>query len=736
MDDRETCYRFADFELDPRERTLARGGQPVTLQPKVFDALLLFCQRPGELLSRQTLLEQLWPDCVVGDESLTQIIHKLRRALDDTSAAPRFVQTLPRRGVRFVAAVETFSLELRAARSRAADTTLMPAPPSSSPSMALQSPPPPAPPPIEHEAPPPRETAVPARRWAMTLAAATLGIAALVFGLRSRPRTVEAALEPGAATIRRLTHFIERDEDGTFSPDGHTVAFVSKHEGQGLFKLYTMSTDGGTPVRLTRSAADETTPRFSPDGRSLSYVRHDPGASHGDIWRIAPLGGQEALLAADGTLADWLPDGKSLVVVRPTGQGESHLVRVELDGGAEQVILRWPGWIDGMAIAPTGDQLAFVSEQSIFQMSWQLPSKMPLELPSKGGPPIRVVTGGTHVESVSFSPSGHHLLFDSNRGGRGNLWQLPLDGGEPRSLTVGAGHDLYPSKSRSGALLYTSEVVHRIPYLVDADGANPRRLPVKTSYLSLAVSPGGSEIAVADYDDGAMATGECTLSVLSLPTLASRALGPGRDPAFSPDGARLAALSEGALWEIDLASGRRRRIAQVVGNGAAPAWSPDGHQLALASARETGLVIIDADRGISRTLSTGRFAGVSWSPDGRFLAACGTGPQGAGLYRFPLAAPESGGRISELCSYEAAPLWDADGGLRVLLHERTRPELVALDEAGREMGSILLRHDDDPRFWGIFEAHKLATGWLYLLQLVEGDLYLMEPRPALSGSSK
>lgn len=101
-------YRFHDFELDEGQRQLrAPGGESVGLSPRHFDALLYFVERPGVLLDKDSLLAALWSGLVVEENSLSQTVSTLRRALEDNPQARRFIQTVPRRGFRFVAPVTT-----------------------------------------------------------------------------------------------------------------------------------------------------------------------------------------------------------------------------------------------------------------------------------------------------------------------------------------------------------------------------------------------------------------------------------------------------------------------------------------------------------------------------------------------------------------------------------------------------------------------------------------------------
>jgi TolB-like protein/DNA-binding winged helix-turn-helix (wHTH) protein len=99
-------FEFGGFRLVAAERRLYRGdGSRVELSPRLFDALLHFVERPGQLLDKDSLLATLWPGLVVEDNNLNQLVSALRRALGDEAQGSRFIQTVPRRGFRFVGAV-------------------------------------------------------------------------------------------------------------------------------------------------------------------------------------------------------------------------------------------------------------------------------------------------------------------------------------------------------------------------------------------------------------------------------------------------------------------------------------------------------------------------------------------------------------------------------------------------------------------------------------------------------
>lgn len=107
MDERAPTFRFDAFELDCANRQLRRNGEPVELGSRYLDALALLVAQPGTLIAKDAFMREVWHGIPVTDEALTQCIRTLRRALGDEAASPRFIQTVPKHGYRFIAAVST-----------------------------------------------------------------------------------------------------------------------------------------------------------------------------------------------------------------------------------------------------------------------------------------------------------------------------------------------------------------------------------------------------------------------------------------------------------------------------------------------------------------------------------------------------------------------------------------------------------------------------------------------------
>src|ERR1700746_3441222 len=100
-------FRFGPFELDPQTGELSKNGRKIQLHEQPFQVLLALLEHPGELVSRENLAGRLWAagTFVDFDRSLNKAVNKLRDALGDSADEPRFIETLPRRGYRFIAPV-------------------------------------------------------------------------------------------------------------------------------------------------------------------------------------------------------------------------------------------------------------------------------------------------------------------------------------------------------------------------------------------------------------------------------------------------------------------------------------------------------------------------------------------------------------------------------------------------------------------------------------------------------
>ena len=103
------AYRFGPFQLDIRERRLSRGTDMIPLRLKVFDTLCVLVENAGRLVTKEELLDTVWPDTAVEENNLNHNVSVLRKALGEKATGQQYIETVPRVGYRFVAPVETAS---------------------------------------------------------------------------------------------------------------------------------------------------------------------------------------------------------------------------------------------------------------------------------------------------------------------------------------------------------------------------------------------------------------------------------------------------------------------------------------------------------------------------------------------------------------------------------------------------------------------------------------------------
>ena len=101
----KSFYDFKNFRLDPEERILLHDGAPIPITPKVFDLLKVLIENRGRVIEKDELMAAIWKDSFVEDSNLAFNIRQLRKALDDDARQPTFIETVPKRGYRFIAEV-------------------------------------------------------------------------------------------------------------------------------------------------------------------------------------------------------------------------------------------------------------------------------------------------------------------------------------------------------------------------------------------------------------------------------------------------------------------------------------------------------------------------------------------------------------------------------------------------------------------------------------------------------
>jgi Tol biopolymer transport system component/DNA-binding winged helix-turn-helix (wHTH) protein len=614
-------YQFGPFHLEVANRRLLRDGEPVALTPKEFDLLLLLLEGRGRLVDKDELIHKLWAGVFVEENTLTRTVSRLRRNLGENSGDQRYIETVPKHGYRFMGQVteiagddEEWVIETQAS-SRIV---------------------------IEEEAATPAATlagvdAEPIASRAprgLLLAAAGVALLAFVFAgywflVRRPPRADHSGF--------RLVPFASlpgREEQPSFSPDGNQMA-LSWDGGEGTnLDIYVKQIGMGTPLRLTKSPADEINPEWSPDGRFIAFIRSS--TTEGGVFITPVLGGPERRLSGvelDALGIGWSADGKEVAVAGREAAGDgAAILLINIETGQRRRLTSPPvSFSDNApAVSPDGKWLAFVRTSNLSVSDLYL-------VAVAGGEPRRLTFDNQRVGGLDWTKDSAEIVFSSNHAGGSNLWRLAIGSGEPQMITH-AGHKAdYPSVARQGNRLaydesYLDTNIWRMRILEKGEpgaGRN-RRAPEKliTSGReddSPQFSPDRKQIAFASGRSGSpeiWVCGEGGENPLQLTNFGGPVTG---TPRWSPDGQGIAFDSRpegnGDIYIIAGGGGAPRRLTSEPSHDVMPSWSGDGRWIYFCSNRSGDLQIwkVPAEGGVAvQVTRRGGFEAFE-SPDGKSL---------------------------------------------------------------------------------------------------------------------
>lgn len=376
-------YDFKSFRLNLAERQLLNDATPVPLTPKSFDVLAALVTRPGHLVEKDELMQLVWPDSFVEESNVARIVHTLRKILGEGQNGNKFIETVSKKGYRFVADVNEFKSGMSEKDGVTADE-------HERSSQSIN-------PVIDGELPPdtsvpdhlynPAETAALSNRRPpifLTTAIALTGIilAVLVFGFFKGKQPNNFSFEQ--ITQKKLTQsgnvYAPR-----ISPDGQYLAYVSLESGEHALCVRQVLT--GSILRLlpVTQGARYWALAIAPDNSFLYYVLKESNTDYGNLYRIPLFGGQshKLLKFADGGLTV-SPDGTRLGFVRIDRQARmSSIVVVNSDGTDERTIdsVNFDSSYNSLAWSPDGKSFVSSMRQKMSSgNSWFI-----AELPAEGG---------------------------------------------------------------------------------------------------------------------------------------------------------------------------------------------------------------------------------------------------------------------------------------------------------------------------------------------------------------
>jgi Tol biopolymer transport system component/DNA-binding winged helix-turn-helix (wHTH) protein len=569
--------RFDTFELDLGSGELRQAGVRLTLQEQPLHLLTALVERPGKLVTRDELRHRLWPaDTFVDFEhGLNAAVKRLRDALGDSADTPRYVETVPRRGYRFVAQVEIVA---EPAGDLGPIQTLDPIP--IGPASRLETPPGPQ----------------PRRRWRPFLIGAT-AMVFLAFGAAWLSRTSRASA--GSAPAMRVVGLTTMNgfQAGELSPNGREVAFEWAGDRDDNWDIWVKLVGSPDMRRLTTDPAPDVAPAWSHDGRQIAYLRTVSGSRKqlsGWARVMSAMGGADRQVS-DFAIAGpprWSPDDRYIVAGRAFQSNAANpnagIYLIPLQGGEPRAITRPKA--SEVHFMPTfshdGRRLAYVSCEDWTLMNCQL-FVMDVDSTFGGVAPPRQVTrhrAMTWIEGVSWSQDGGALIYGATQMLGPRLWRVNVDGsGPPERIEMAGADAMFPSVSPTGdRLTFTRVFDDRDIYKIES-GRAPE--PVARSSKSESnVQFAGDGKRIAFCSDRASDSAEVWVANADGSAPWQLTHGPGLiqcSPAWSPDGGHVAFDSEASngswhIWTVDREGGSVHQVTADPGDQNHPTWSRDG----------------------------------------------------------------------------------------------------------------------------------------------------------------
>ena len=665
------AYRFDPFIADTVRRRLWRNGRLVPVTAKTFDLLVVLIERRGQVVSKDELLDRVWPNTTVQENNLARQVSSLRRALGQRPDQADYLVTSPGQGYRFVASVQELAelpLDLAtvgpaASQEAAADVADMPVDEVPAAHAALDEG---GGGDVEERAAgrTPRQTAV------VAIVGAVLAIAVAV-GVLERAGTDGQANR----ALERITYDdTSMPRDVSWSPDGQWIVYASDRAGNA--DLWKQRLGDPDPVRLTFSDEAESDPDWSPDGGSIVFRSERDG---GGLFVMPAGGGGEHMVSSFGYEPHWSPNGTTILFKRSTILPDLPAMFVVGIDGKPPRPLRPDvlGEFSGLHAAwhPDGRHVSLWGvrrgEMTFVNVPLETGDATPLTMPAQVTRDLAGVVPGRFV----WARSRRQIYFEGIAGETHDVWRVGVDPAantlidRPQRLTTGVGEETGLAVSPDGTRVLFTTVSSRtrlwaFPLDTSTGRIRGEPRPITQGHTG--------EVEFDAQSDGSK--------------VAYRAVRAGRDEIWE--------RSVGEGWERLLLSSPRSAL---IG----PRWSPDGAKLAFSRCASLGdtpvAAVFNTDGSGERLLTRPKEVGMlvtDWSRDGQsILGAC----------RFRLSDPYA------TC---VVPL-SKDGG--------ADPVRVIASDPTRNLHNQ--RFSPDQR-WIAFLAHDLAysaTSTVYVIPATGGS---------------
>ena len=594
--------KIGECVLDiPRREVAAPGrAEPLRITLKAQQVLMVLVSHQGKVVSREALIEWVWPDTLPTDDVLTQAITQLRKAFCEDRDAPRYLETIAKGGYRLLAPVSWLDPETDNAVAAGAAVPVQDA--AATPDVATVR--------------LPAARSPSSRKYLgiglVALAAVAAGIGVLV---AQRPGDVtpvreQATGSPALATAppdyQRITSLPGSETWPSVSPDGGQVVYSAYSEDGETASLMVQTTAPVPPRSLTQSVKGkrDVMPVWSPDGRAIVFTRagdEDECA----IMLVPSSGGEPRMLGPcvrDRMMGySWHPDGKHLVAdgISSPQQKWSSIQVLELDTGIWRPLAyeRDERHIDMAPMySPDGKWIAFQRNISLSDL-WRVPAT--------GGRPERLTKLKTNIYGLAWTPDSRAIVFAAYRDGGSSL--LRLDIASRRLTDLGVADAAFPSiGSKALSLAFVLGKSRTMLYSLPLDASGPvpdpeTVFPSTGDELLPAVAPDGRQIAFVSDRSARLGLWWAELGrPESLRWIEGFIPVARYAPVWSSDSANLLMIgrtdSNTVLYEVTPATARVRRLPVPAGDPIHAEYLPDPLRLMVVAdqgAGRLGLILYD-----------------------------------------------------------------------------------------------------------------------------------------------
>jgi len=569
-------YEFDSFRLEAAEYVLLRDGEVVPLTPKVFETLLVLVQNSGHVVDKNELYKQVWQDAFVEETNLTKNISILRKILSEGDGERTYIETVPKRGYRFVVPVRECESEYNGNGSKpvaVSKPTEIGVRPSTSSAEYIFS-----------------QIKTHKYGFAALLGTLTLIIVGVVFGLYKVWFKKKTTISLASAQITRLTSSGNVIK-AAISGDGKWLVYV---EGDGVYQslwLKQVAVAGKATQILAPAAVAYAGVTFSPDGNYVYYTMIEPGSGTGTVYQIPVLGGTPRKLfrgiygpvafSPDGNRIAyfyWINDEDRLLVANKDGTDQRQLV-ARRENEFLVYTFSAPSWSpDGKNILTTVG--TFIPGQSM---------TVAVVSPENGAITPFSEQKFKRIDDIAWLSDGQGVLVSATDqfgpigpGGSNKIWQISYPSGNAQKIT----NDLNSYQTMS----------------LTADSTSLASVQTETL--------GNLWIAsMNDLTNSAQITSGTHIAIY---------------PTWAPDGKLVYALNSGGNFELyllDPREGTSKQLTANSGNNIYPVISPDGRYVVFSSDRSGGLCLwrIDIDGSNPEQLNNQTSHMPSFAPDGRTI---------------------------------------------------------------------------------------------------------------------